>query len=278
MEDIENSTPQISVIMGVYNVKNSNMAEAAIKSILNQSFTDFEFIICDDGSLNDTWNILKKWKDIDYRIILIRNKRNRGLAYSLNHCLKYARGKYITRMDIDDIASALRFEKEYQYLEKHRDYALVSCCAELFDEKGTWGYRKYKEYPKKKDFLFGNPILHPGIMIRKETLLKLGGYTVSKETLRTEDYELFMRLYSADYKAYVIQEALYKFREDEEAYRRKKYKYRIDEAKVRYRGFKLLGLMPKGYLYILKPLIIGLIPQKIILFLRKERKMKNNNQ
>lgn len=262
--------PEISVIMGVYNVKNFQIAKDAIISVLHQTFKDFEFIICNDGSQNNTLNIIRALTKDDPRVKIINNTTNMGLAFSLNNCLKEASGQYIARMDIDDISHLSRFEQQYNFLEKHKEYALVSSWAELFRETTTWGIRKYKIMPEKKDFLFGSPILHAGMMIRKEILISLGGYRLAWETRRAEDYDLFMRLYSLGYKAYCIPSCLYKIREDNDAFKRRSYGHRLEECIVRYKGFKCLKLFPVGYIYILKPLIVGLIPQQILKKLRNE--------
>ena len=94
----------ISVIMGVYNQNDEKVLREAVDSILNQTFKDFEFIIYDDGSQPDAALILEKIKKIDPRIVLIGQEKNHGLAFSLNACIEQARGKYIARMDADDIS------------------------------------------------------------------------------------------------------------------------------------------------------------------------------
>lgn len=260
---------KVSVIMGVYNVTDKKVAEAAITSILNQTFKDFEFIICDDGSDNNTLQMLKTIVGNDPRVKYIKNAKNRGLAYSLNHCLKKAKGKYIARMDIDDISYLNRFEKQVEFLDSHPEVALISSWADLFD-KHVWGLRKYVRMPGKGDFLFGTPLLHPALMMRREALLEVGGYTVAWYTRRAEDYDLFVRLYASGHKMESFQYPLYKIREDKNAYKRRSYKYRVAECVVRYKSYKLLGLFPKGYLYVIKPLIVGLIPQSLLRKLRKE--------
>jgi glycosyltransferase involved in cell wall biosynthesis len=112
--------PQISVIMAVYNGE-KYLAEA-IESILNQTFKEFEFIIIDDGSKDNSLNIIKRYAKKDSRIIIIKNEKNMKLAWSLNKGLKIARGKYIARMDSDDISLTDRLEKQYYFLEKKEIY------------------------------------------------------------------------------------------------------------------------------------------------------------
>ena len=246
----------------------------AIKSILNQTYKNFEFIICDDGSSDKTYDLLKEFSKKDKRIILLKNDKNRGLAYSLNNCLRIARGEYIARMDADDISMKNRLEKQLRFLEKNFEYALVGSNLLYINDKGIWGERILPEYPNKKSFLFTSPFAHPTILIRKDVLNLLNGYKVEKITRRLEDYDLFMRLYANDYKGYNMQEFLYQFREDDDAFKRRAYKYRWDEVQIRYRGFKALGLMPSGFLYVIKPLFVGLIPQKLLAKLRKMRREK----
>lgn len=263
--------PRVSVIMGIYNSNNEEMVKSAIDSILNQTFKDFEFIICDDGSTDGTYELVKRLTKHDDRVILIQNEKNSGLAYSLNHCLSVAKGEYIARMDADDISLPERLEEEVRFLENHNEYALVTSFADLFRDKDIWGIKKVPQTPQKQDLLFGPPFVHAAMLMRKSVLDDLNGYKVSKETLRTEDYDLWMRMYALGYKGYNIQKSLYQIREDKNTYKRRAYKYRLDEAKVRYKGFKALGLMPKAIPYVIKPLIVGLLPQKFLSVLRKEK-------
>ena len=265
----------VSVIMGIYKMMNKeSIVKLAIDSILNQTYKDFEFIICDDGSNDGTYELVQNLIKKDDRVILIKNEKNRGLAYSLNHCLSIAKGKYIARMDADDISIPNRFEKQVKFLDEHLEYAVVGCNMLYINENGIWGNRVLAEKPTKKSFLFTSPFAHPTVIMRKEILDLLNGYKVEKITRRLEDYDLFMRLYANGYKGYNMQEFLYQFREDNDAFKRRAYKYRWDEIQVRYRGFKALDLMPSGFLYVIKPLIIGLIPQVILAKLRKMRKEK----
>ncbi|SNV05609.1 Spore coat polysaccharide biosynthesis protein spsA [Megamonas hypermegale] len=263
---------KISIIMGIYKMINKKaIVKLAIDSILNQTYRDFEFIICDDGSNDGTYEMVQGLIRNDKRVILIKNNENKGLAYSLNHCLSIAKGKYIARMDADDISTPNRLEKQIKFLDEHLEYAIVGCNLLLINDKGIWGKRILAEKPTKKSFLFTSPFCHPAIVMRKDVLDKVNNYKVEKITRRAEDYDLFMRIYVNGYKGYNLQEFLYQFREDNDAYKRRAYKYRIDDVQVRYRGFKALGLMPSGFLYVIKPLIVGLIPQKILCQLRKLR-------
>ena len=147
--DMKIKAPLISVIMGIYNC--ADTLEEAIDSILNQTVSDWELILCDDGSTDGTYDVARRYR-IQYpdRIRLLRNKKNRGLNYTLNRCLKVSRGKYIARMDGDDRCDFLRFEKELEVFEKEPDIAIVSSDMEFFDETGCWGSISHPEYPERQ--------------------------------------------------------------------------------------------------------------------------------
>lgn len=267
---------KISVLMGVYKITDEKILRKSINSILNQTYTDFEFIICDDGSNDGTIDLVKKICERDSRVKIIQNNTNKGLAYVLNKCFEHSSGEYIARMDADDESKLDRFEKQINFLEKHKDIDLVACCCNLFDENGIYGERVYNEYIEKKDFLYNSPIVHPTIMLRRKSFERINGYRDIPKTYRVEDYDLFMRMIIDGQKIYTIQEKLFNFREDEKSYARRKYKYRINEFKVRYENFKKMGLLPKYIIYVVKPLIVGLIPGKVLKKIKEKDKKYEN--
>ena len=144
---------QVSVIMGVYNQWNREALQKAVKSILNQTLTDFEFIIYDDGSDPEVAGYIRELEKLDERIVLIGKEENHGLAFSLNMCIGAARGKYIARMDADDIALPERLQVQYDFMEQHKEYSWCGCNTRLSDENGVWGERKMPELPSDKDYL-----------------------------------------------------------------------------------------------------------------------------
>jgi len=139
-------TPKISVIMPVYNEE--TFLEESMNSILNQNFKDFEFIIINDCSTDNTLKILKKFQKKDKRIVLINNKKNMGTSKSLNIGLKKAKGKYISCFCADDISHTKRFAIQFNYLEKNPHIFLVGSSAVYINEKGveTRRFRKYDDY------------------------------------------------------------------------------------------------------------------------------------
>lgn len=257
--------PMISVIMGVYNCKNTVLLNKSVDSILNQTVSDFEFLICNDGSSDKTLDELKKIAKKDSRIKILTYDNNMGLHHALNTCLKEAKGEYIARQDDDDLSKPERLKVQLEFLDEHQEYAMVGTCADVFDDEGMWGEFLVPEAPKKEDFLWNSPFMHPTMMMRKTALLSGGGYREAKETRRCEDYDLFMRLYAKGYRGYNIQEKLYYYRiaRDEKS-KHRPMKYRIDEMIVRFRGYKDMNMLVKGVPYILKPVLVGIIPRNIL--------------
>lgn len=258
--------------MGVYNCKNKKELFNSVNSIINQTFEDWELIICNDGSDdNFTKTLLDEIKKLDRRIKCIEYEQNQGLAYALNECINFSNGEFIARQDDDDISNPQRLEKQIKYLENNTNIALVGTNATIYNSTGIWGRMNVPKYPNKRDFLWNSPFIHPSIMIRKNDILSVGGYRVSKETRRCEDYDLFMRMYSMGKKGHNIQEELYQYRVENGENKHRPMKYRIDEAIVRYKGFKKLNILLIGLPYVIKPLIIGLIPQKIFKFIKSKQ-------
>ena len=257
--------------MGIYNC--ADTLEEAVESILQQTYDDWELIMCDDGSQDNTYEIAEKFSKKYEKIIVFQNEKNMGLNYTLNKCLGEAQGEYIARMDGDDISLPTRLEKEVFFLDRHKEYAIVSTNMVYFDENGDWGKSNMLELPQKEDLIKATPFCHAPCMVRREAYEKIKGYSVDKKLLRVEDYHLWFKMYSEGYKGYNLQEPLYKMRDDRNATQRRKFKYRINEAYVKRLIIKNFGLSIKNMVYIVKPIIVGIIPQFLYEYLHK-KKMK----
>lgn len=254
---------ELSVISSAYNIENCYSLTKSIESILNQTYSDFEFIICDDGSTDRTWKILCGFAQKDKRIRLLRNKTNLGLAASLNRCIEASSGIFLARHDCDDYSDPQRFEKQLNYLKQHENICILGCQSYLFDERGVWGRESFPNRVQNRDFLFNSPYKHGSVVFRREALLQAGGYRVARETYRAEDYDLFMTMQTFC-TGENLDDYLYYFCEDNNAYNRRKYRYRFEEARVRMIGFRKLRLFPMGFVYVIKPLIVGLIPRFLL--------------
>lgn len=175
--------------MSVYN--NANFVSKAIESILNQTFTDFEFIIVDDGCTDDTLEIIKNFAQQDKRIKIIRNRINIGLTKSLNKAIKRAQGEHIARQDADDISLPQRFERQLTFLERHPNYAFCGGFGEIRFKSQIRG--KFYEIDEiRRNLIIDNCFPHTSVMIRKSILEKYGYY--DEKYLYSQDYELWARL------------------------------------------------------------------------------------
>lgn len=263
-----NRKVKVSVIMGVYNGAAS--LDRAVQSIVDQSLRDWELIICNDCSTDNTGEKIRDWARKDSRIVYLENKKNLRLAATLNRCIRKASGEYIARMDDDDVSYPDRLEQEVEFLDAHPEYAFVSGQIDGFDgQRLIPDYWHRKEFPQKRDFLSGSQFVHPAVMFRRECLEKVNGYRADASTRRTEDYDLYMRLYAEGYQGYNLQKSLLRYTINTG---KDKYRYRIDEAKVRWRGFCCLGLMPWGLPYVFRPLAVGLIPKGWLLKWKTRRR------
>ncbi len=260
--------PEISVIMGIFNCEDT--LSLAIDSVLAQTNSDWELILCDDGSEDHTYDVAKQYQErYPDKIVLLKNDRNRGLNYTLNHCLIHAKGCYIARMDGDDLCAPERFEIEAKTLEREPEIAIVSTDMSYFDESGTWGKISHPDYPKAEDFMHGTPFCHAPCMVRREAYMKVKGYSISERLMRVEDYHLWVKMYQAGYSGKNIHQTLYMMRDDRNAYSRRKFKYRINEAYVRKLAIEKLNLPKTNYIYVLRPIVVGLLPKRLYDFLHK---------
>jgi glycosyltransferase involved in cell wall biosynthesis len=166
--------PKISILTTVYN--GEKFIEETIKSVLNQTFKDFEYIIVDDGSTDSTGAIVSKFQRKDKRIRYVRTPINRGyfnFHESINVGLHMCVGEYIARIDADDIMYSNRLQKQYDYLEKHKDIFMIGTSVEVIDKKGnTLDYITKKNYPSwlYKWRIHKNSFIHSSIMFRNEDL------------------------------------------------------------------------------------------------------------
>lgn len=205
MDTIVKITPRITVLMPVYNCE--LYIKEAIDSILNQTFTDFEFIIIDDASTDKTVDIIKTYSD--ERIKLIVKPLNTGYTNSLNYGLQVAKGEYIARMDGDDISLPERFSKQVDFLDENPEIALCGTALRIIGSDIIICYPE-EHNSIKLNLLKRNCITHPSVMLRKCILDKYSFiYDIAKEP--AEDYDLWIRL-SAVSKLYNLQEVLLNYR------------------------------------------------------------------
>ena len=205
-----NNMPKISLIMSVYN--GEDYLSEAIESVLNQTFKDFELIVINDCSTDKTPEILKSFAEKDERVKVHTNEVNLRLPSSLNKAISFAQGKYIARMDADDICLPERLEKQYQFMENNPNVALSSCRFMtlkngVISSGGCGG--KYDNESIKALLLVTNPILHPGIIAKADAIRSL---LYDKTFTCTEDMELWTRFVMAGYDVMIMPEYLMIYR------------------------------------------------------------------
>lgn len=270
LENKGQPSPQISVVMGVYNQWDREALRRAVRSVLDQTFRDFEFIIYDDGSHPEAAEMIRELEGWDSRISVIGMEENKGLAFSLNACIAKANGKYIARMDADDISMPERLAVQYRFMEQNPQAAWCGCNARLFDDGGIWGSRRMPEQPGKKDYLKYSPFIHPTVMYRAEVLRENGGYLEAEETRRCEDYEIFMRLQQEGLSGVNLQQYLFLYREDQESFRRRTMRHRVHEMKVRFANFRRMGILfPFGWVQVMRPVAGGILPGRAVAWLKR---------
>ena len=250
--------------MGIYNCA-PTLAEA-LDSLYAQTFQDFKIILCDDGSTDDTYTVAKSYADHHDNIILVRNEKNMGLNYTLNHCLEYADTEYCARMDGDDISLPERFEKEIVFLDNHPEYAVVSVPMIYFDENGDYRHGRGIGEIKAEHFVRGTPICHAPCMFRTDAVKLVGGYTVDERLLRVEDYHLWFKLFAKGYKLFMMDDCLYKMRDDRNAIARRTWKNRRNEAYVKHIGYRMISIPWYKRVYVLEPIIKYFMPRFVYKF------------
>lgn len=187
------SKPVVSVVMSVFN--GERFLAEAIESILNQSFRDFEFIIVNDGSTDGTTSILESYEKSDSRV-RVYFQENKGLIASLNRGCGLAQGKYVARMDADDVSLPDRLERQVRFLEQHEEVGLLGGAAEIIDSQGGWLFlvRPALEDETIRAGLrsFSFPVFHSAVLMRKQTFDEVGGYRAQFQ--HAEDYDLCLRI------------------------------------------------------------------------------------
>lgn len=260
--------PFISIIMGVYRQQEDLTAlERAIGSILSQTYTEFEFLICESGSTSSTKECLNRFSQEDSRIRLIDGARANTLAAKLNRCLLAAKGELVARMDDDDYSCPERLEKQAAFLREHPGCAVVgSWIREVGGLKES--VRELPPQPQIRDFRKTLPYVHPALMFRKDVLFSIGLYSENIRQVGCDDYDLLMRLYAKGYRGANLQEVLLEYSIVSSQLCRRPYHLFINEFNTRRACFQMLGLLPNWWIWAIKPLIAGLIPRRILYYIK----------
>lgn len=265
--------PLVSVIMSVYN--NESTVKKCIDSLINQTYSNWELIVCDDNSTDNSKIILEALSSKDTRIRLICNNVNNGLASSLNRCLRKSRGKYIARMDADDINLEDRLKNQVEYLEKHPDCDIVGSSMFVKNEKGIIGIRTNSDVLNRDSFLHGSPFFHPTVMVKRSVMNSLHGYNT--KVYRSEDLDLWFRLYQEGYKGVNFKKPLYIYQETLNDLKKRNIKGAVTATLIFLEGYSNIGVPFFKRWHAFKPIISSILPDRILNNYHKQLMKKRGN-
>ena len=233
-------SPLVTVLMPVYNGK--KYLKEAIESVLNQTFRDFEFLIIDDGSADKSAEIIKSFNDA--RIRLERNETNLGLIKTLNKGLGLAKGKYIARMDCDDISLPKRLSIQVNFMEKHPEIGICGSWVKIMGLKQEFVNRYPQNHEEARAYLlFNTPFAHPSVIIRKELIDKYN-LKYDEDYKHAEDYELWSRVINYA-KVSNIPKVLLRYRTHDESVSKKNSSAQMENSnRVRLKLLKEMGINP----------------------------------
>jgi glycosyltransferase involved in cell wall biosynthesis len=207
------NVPRVSVVMSVFN--GQPFLGQAVESILNQTFTDLEFIVIDDGSTDDTWETLARYAEQDQRLVLLRNQPNIGVVRSLNRGLEAARGEFVVRQDADDVSLPQRIEKQVAFLDAHPEVGVVGTVPQIVSVNGaSFGANVYTATQNEEiqhRLLDHMCLCGPSIAVRKECF-RAAGFYFSEGLDASEDYDVCLRLAEVTQMA-SLAESLYQYRQ-----------------------------------------------------------------
>ena len=267
---ILNDPPTLSVLMGtLYLRTDCSMLRRSVESIISQSFQDFEFLICDDGSSQEAQDYLNLAAAADSRIRLIRPGDKFSLAPKLNACLVAARGLFIGRMDDDDYARPDRFEKQISALMSDSKLSFVGSNVDLWQNEQTVGTRFLPECPTIRDYYITQPYVHPALIFKREALFKVGGYSEKRSQELCEDYDLLLRLHKNGYLGKNLQESLLTYTIPLNAKGSRRMRHRFHEMVTRFCRYRELGILPGALPYVVKPVLTGLLPEKLLIQIKR---------
>jgi glycosyltransferase involved in cell wall biosynthesis len=202
-------SPTVSVVMPAFNA--AAFLDEAVQSILDQTFRDFEFIIVDDGSTDDTAGILQKYTQADDRVKVYRQE-NQGMIAALNRGCRMARGQFIARMDADDISLPHRLERQLRFMDGHPEIGILGTSVSRIDENGSVT-GDWRQSPNRKvlrwNHFFRVCVIHPTVVMRREILEKINFYR--SDAVHAEDWDLWLRA-SAITEFSNTHEILFKYR------------------------------------------------------------------
>lgn len=251
-------TSPVTVLMSVYN--GLPYLRESIESILQQTYSDFEFLIIDDASNDGSSDVLVEYARRDERIRILTNEQNMGLGYSLARGVEASNTPWIARIDADDIAVPNRLELQMAYVVEHPEVDILGGYVSYIDNNGEFLFEKRVPTSHENIYrlIWTNPINHTTVFLRREAILRVGSYSLKFR--RRQDYELWFRCAKAGLKFANLAVPLVYYRFSEKNFARDNWRFLITHLLIGYRGCWMIGASPIAYIGVTKPLIIGLVP------------------
>lgn len=256
-----NMDKKVSVIMPIFNVEKT--LSEAVDSIIAQTYTNWQLIMCDDASTDGTYELAKSYAEkYPDKIIVVRNEVNSKIRVTLNHCLKYADGEYIARMDGDDISVPTRFEKQVKFLEENPKYIVCGCAMIPFDDEGE---RAPRINTNCFDVNQKRQCFHATLLCRREMYDRIGGYCEKWYTNRCEDQYLWYSLSSnKDMFTFNLDEPLYKVREDRNTFARRNLKNAFTTSVCLIHCYHMMHFPIPYYIHVLRPYVSAILPYSVM--------------
>ncbi|PIQ96963.1 MAG: hypothetical protein COV67_06700 [Nitrospinae bacterium CG11_big_fil_rev_8_21_14_0_20_56_8] len=257
--------PKVSVVISVYN--GEAYLRECVDSILNQTFTDFEFILLNNGSTDGTPEILDAYADPRIRVV---HQENLGIPRALNRGIQLAQGELIARLDADDYSLPGRLERQVRFFDGHPDHVLCGGRHQFLLQGRTlpqWMPFVEEDAGLKRIISRFNPFAHSVVMFRRQTFLEVGGY--DEDFKATQDYELWVRLLEKG-KGHNLDEVVSVIRlHDQSSSRKNEGRLWRDTLRTRWRAMKKFGGNPAGLLwFFLRGLLVQALPGAIKQYLR----------
>ncbi|MFS0788255.1 glycosyltransferase [Shouchella sp. 1P09AA] len=254
-------TPKVTILMSVYNDK-KHLVEC-IESVLNQSYSDFLFLIYDDASTDGSKEILQYYATKDKRIELVLNIENKGLSYNLAEGVLKTESKWIARMDADDIAFKDRLKEQLNYIELNPHIDIVGSYVIDIDNNGEEiELRKVPStHEKISKLIWTCPFIHPSVLFKVEAIKRAGSYDANLR--RRQDYDLWFRCLKTNLRFANIEKPLVYYRMTDEYYKKNNTRVQIDQAKMGYKGSFKVNASPLAYVGVTIAFIKGVLPYKL---------------
>ena len=258
-------------LLSLYDKENPAWLEACLDSIINkQTLPPTQIILVEDGpiniSLSGVLDNYQKVKKVDFRRVKL--EQNVGLGSALKVGLESCSFELVARMDTDDVAEPIRFEKQIEFFLENPDIDILGTSALDIDEHGEV-LKIQRKLPEKSEDIYKNmwacPILHPSVMFKKSFILAVGSYSTSLK--RRQDYELWFRCAEAGAVFHNLQEPLVKYRITAQSYRKNSFDVSLIQAKIGLRGALSLKLGFKAYIGVFYPVLKSILPNSLRLFL-----------